>query len=63
MQLNNALLSAYGLQTDPYDDTHSLILASLVHAPMLGEKLGVMRAQGVGILAAGELSPYAKGVI
>ena len=63
MQMNSALLSAYGLQTDPDDDTHALIMASLVHAPMLGEKLGVMRAQGVGILAAGELSTYAKGVI
>ena len=63
MQLNSALLNAYGLQTDPYDDTHSLILASLVHAPMLGEKLGVMRAQGVGFLSAGELPPYGKGVM
>jgi methyl-accepting chemotaxis protein len=63
MQLNNALLTVYGLQTDSYDDTHALILASLVHAPMLGEKLGVMRAQGVGFLTAGELSPYGKGVM
>ena len=63
MQLNGSLLSAYGLQTDPDDDTHSLILASLVHAPMLGEKLGVMRAQGVGFLSAGELPPYGKGVM
>ena len=63
MQLNNALLTTYGLQTDPYDDTHALVLASLVHAPMLGEKLGVMRAQGVGFLSAGELSPFGKGVM
>ncbi|WP_027994581.1 methyl-accepting chemotaxis protein [Simplicispira psychrophila] len=63
MQLNGALLSAYGLQTDPYDDTHALIMASLVHAPMLGEKLGVMRAQGVGFLSAGELPPLGKGVM
>ena len=63
MQMNNALLTTYGLQTDPYDDTHALVLASLVHAPMLGEKLGVMRAQGVGFLSAGELSPFGKGVM
>ena len=63
MQLNNGLLITYGLQTDPYNDTHALVLASLVHAPMLGEKLGVMRAQGTGILSTGELSPLSKGVM
>ncbi|MDD2713050.1 MAG: methyl-accepting chemotaxis protein [Simplicispira sp.] len=63
MQLNGALLSTYGLRTDPYDDTHALIQASLVHAPMLGEKLGVMRAQGVGFLSSGELPAQGKGVL
>src|SRR5690606_9613993 len=35
----------------------------LVHAPMLAEKLGVMRAQGAGFLAAGELPPQGKGML
>ncbi len=63
MQLNESLLNVHGLQTDPHKDTHALIQASLVHAPMLAEKLGVMRAQGSGFLAAGELPPQGKGVM
>ena len=63
MQLNGALLGTYGLQTDSHDDTYTLIQASLIHAPMLGEKLGVMRAQGVGFLSSGELPPQGKGVL
>ncbi|EER58698.1 methyl-accepting chemotaxis sensory transducer, partial [Acidovorax delafieldii 2AN] len=61
MLINEALLDAYGLQTDPDGDTHSLIQASLVHAPMLGEKLGVLRAQGSGFLSRGELPAQDKG--
>ena len=63
MQLNEALLSAYGLQTDPHADTHAIVQAALVHAPMLGEKLGIMRAQGVGFLGSGELPPQGKGLM
>ena len=63
MQLGESLLSLHGLQTDPQSDTHALIQASLVHAPMLAEKMGVMRAQGAGFLAAGELPPQGKGVM
>ena len=63
MQLGESLLRLHGLQTDPQSDTYALIQASLVHAPMLAEKLGVMRAQGAGFLAAGELPPQGKGLL
>ena len=61
MLINEGLLHAYDLQTDPDTDTNALIQASLVHAPMLGEKLGVLRAQGSGFLGRGELPPQDKG--
>ncbi len=63
MRIGEDLLHAYGLQLDPGADTHALIQASLVHAPMLGEKLGVMRAQGSGFLGRGELPPQGKGLM
>ena len=61
MLINEGLLHAYDLQTDPDTDTNALIQASLVHAPMLGEKLGVLRAQGSGFLGRGELPAQDKG--
>ncbi|NMM81628.1 methyl-accepting chemotaxis protein [Acidovorax sp. SRB_14] len=61
MELSETLLHAYGLQTDPHADTHAIIQAALVHAPMLAEKLGVMRAQGTGFLGQGELPPQGRG--
>ena len=63
LQLGEELMHLHGLQTDPHSDTHALIQASLVHAPMLAEKLGVMRAQGAGFLATGELPAQGKGVL
>ena len=59
--LNEELLNVYGLQVDPDADTYALIQASLVQAPMLGEKLGVLRAQGASALGARALTPQAKG--
>ncbi|KRD46241.1 chemotaxis protein [Acidovorax sp. Root275] len=61
LQLNESLLHAYGLQIDPDADTHALIQASLVQAPMLGEKLGMLRAQGASALGKHELTPQGKG--
>ena len=61
LQLNEALVHAYGLQIDPETDTHALIQASLAQAPMLGEKLGLLRAQGAGALGKRELTPQGKG--
>ncbi|RQO82609.1 methyl-accepting chemotaxis protein [Acidovorax sp. FJL06] len=61
LQLNEALVHAYGLQIDPDADTHALIQASLTQAPMLGEKLGMLRAQGASALGKRELTPQTKG--
>jgi len=61
LQLNEALVHAYGLQIDPDADTHALIQASLAQAPMLGEKLGMLRAQGASALGKRELTPQSKG--
>ncbi|MFY3382529.1 methyl-accepting chemotaxis protein, partial [Paracidovorax sp. MALMAid1276] len=61
LQLNEALVHAYGLQIDPEADTHALIQTSLAQVPMLGEKLGMLRAQGAGALGQRELTPQAKG--
>ncbi|MDD2176353.1 methyl-accepting chemotaxis protein [Acidovorax sp. D2M1] len=61
LQLNEALVHAYGLQIDPEADTHALVQASLAQAPMLGEKLGMLRAQGASALGKHELTPQGKG--
>ena len=61
LQLTESLVHAYGLQVDPEAPTHALVQASLVQAPQLGEKLGLLRAQGAGALGRGELSPQGKG--
>ncbi|MCZ8220889.1 MAG: methyl-accepting chemotaxis protein [Acidovorax sp.] len=61
LQLNEALVHAYGLQIDPEADTHALVQASLAQAPMLGEKLGMLRAQGASALGKRELTPQGKG--
>ena len=61
LQLNEALVHAYGLQIDPEADTNALIQASLAQAPMLGEKLGMLRAQGASALGKRELTPQGKG--
>ena len=59
--LNEAVLHVHGLHIDPDADTHALIQASLVQAPMLGEKLGMLRAQGASALGKRELTPGGKG--
>ena len=57
------LRHAYGLQLEPDAATQALIQATLVSAPLLGEKLGVMRAQGSGFLGQKELPPQGRGVL
>jgi len=61
LQLSASLVHAYGLQIDPEAPTQALIQSSLIQAPLLGEKLGLLRAQGAGALGRGQLSPEAKG--
>ncbi len=63
MLLGEDLRYAYQLQMDSDADTNALIQATLVHAPMLSEKLGIMRAQGSGFLVKGVLPPAGKSIL
>jgi methyl-accepting chemotaxis protein len=55
MRLGEELLNHYRLTLEPDPALQTLVQAALVQAPMLGEKLGVMRAQGAGFLGRGEI--------
>jgi methyl-accepting chemotaxis protein len=55
MGIGDELLHAYGLSLESDPALLPLVQAALVQAPMLSEKLGVMRAQGAGFLGSGEL--------
>ena len=63
MLLADGLRHFYGLQVDPDEDRNALIQASLVHAPMLGEKLGVMRAMGAGFLGRKQAPPEGRATL
>ena len=63
MRICDELLHFYGLQVETEVGPHALIQAALVSTPMLGEKLGILRAQGSGFLARHELPPFNKGVV
>ena len=63
MQLGDDLRHAYGLQSDPSARRNAQIQASLVHAPMLGEKLGMMRALGAGFLGRKQISPEGRATL
>ena len=53
--LNGHVLDDYGLSLDPAADSYALVQATFVDAPALAERLGQLRAQGTGFLAAGSL--------
>ncbi|QIL42801.1 HAMP domain-containing protein [Acidovorax sp. HDW3] len=63
LRINEALLDHFGLQLEADEHTFSLIQAAMVNLPLLGEKLGQMRAQGSGFLARRELPPLNKGLL
>ena len=63
MRISEELLNAYGLQLEESEHAYALIQAALVHTPVLGEKLGILRAQGSGFLARRELPPVNKGLV
>ncbi|MFD2300501.1 methyl-accepting chemotaxis protein [Paracidovorax citrulli] len=63
MQIGEELLHHYGFQTDPDMATQDLIQAAVVNAPMLGEKLGLLRGQGSGYLARQALPPEGRGAL
>ena len=61
LHLDEELLSIYGLVTNPHTDSQAMIQAALMHGPMLGEALGLLRGQGSGVLAQGSLQPEHRG--
>jgi len=63
MLLSETLLDDYNLAQDAGEDTSALIQGTLVHVPHLAEKLGVMRAQGTGVLTQGNLPPEGRSAL
>ena len=63
MRVGEELLQSFRLTLEPDPALQALIQAALVQAPMLGEKLGVMRAQGASFLARGELPPPGRALL
>ena len=63
LQLNEALMHAYALNVTPRADSQALIQALLVHAPQLGENLGLLRGQGAGFLALQHLPDLNRGAL
>ncbi|WP_326533624.1 methyl-accepting chemotaxis protein [Pseudorhodoferax sp.] len=63
MRIGDELLRVFRLTQEPDPALQALIQAALVQAPMLGEKLGVMRAQGSSFLARGELPPPGRALL
>ena len=63
LELNDEILSEFGLSLDPEADTYHLIMASLVNTPSLAESLGIMRAQGSGFLAQGSITPEGRATL
>lgn len=63
MLLGESLRHGYGLQVEHDEAISALIQTTLVHAPMLSEKLGIMRAQGSSFLVLGELTPQGKSTL
>jgi methyl-accepting chemotaxis protein len=61
--VNEELVSEFGLALDPAEDTYFLIQSSMVHMPLLGENLGILRAQGTGFLNAGALPPEGRATL
>ena len=58
--LNEEVLTDFGLALDPAADTYFLIQAALVNMPVVGENLGLMRAQGTGFLSQMLLPPEGR---
>ena len=58
--LNEEVLTDFGLALDPAADTYFLIQAALVNMPIVGENLGLMRAQGTGYLSQMLLPPEGR---
>ncbi|MBF6631522.1 MAG: nitrate- and nitrite sensing domain-containing protein [Comamonas sp.] len=61
--LNQELMHAFKLSLTPHADSQALIQAVLAQAPLLTENLGLLRGQGAGFLAQGELPPENRGAL
>ena len=61
--VSEEVLDEYGLSLDPDADISFLIQASLVNMPFFAESLGIMRAQGTGFLAQGNLPPEGRATL
>ena len=63
LQLNEALMHEYRLLVTPHAENQALIQALLSHAPLLNESLGLLRGQGAGFLAQGQLPAENRGAL
>lgn len=63
MALSEALLNAYHLTVLPHIADQALVQTALVHAPLLGENLGLLRGQGSGFLAQNQLPDESRGAL
>ena len=63
LHLNETLMHEYALSITPHPDNQALIQAVLVLAPQLTESLGLLRGQGAGFLAQGQLPPENRGAL
>ncbi|MBS7351386.1 MAG: methyl-accepting chemotaxis protein [Comamonas sp.] len=61
--VNEFLLVAYYLHTTEHPDNQALLQATLVHAPMLTEKVGQLRAVGSGFLANRAITVEGRGQV
>ena len=63
LKLNDELMYQYGLTVTPHRESQALIQATLVYAPLLNENLGLLRGQGSGFLAQGQLPAENRGAL
>jgi len=63
LEINDEILSEFGLTLDPQAHTYHLIQASLVSTPRLAENLGIMRGMGSGFLTLGNVPPEGRATL
>ncbi len=61
--VGEAVMDEFGLSLDSRLDSHMLAQASLVHAMVLAEHLGITRARGTTFLTQGVLPPEGRAVL
>ena len=63
LQLNESLMQHYRLTVTPRLSNQALVQSLLSQAPLLSENLGLLRGQGAGFLAQGQLPPENRGAL